>query len=229
MANTIRVSVSPGNFRPPRSLTQVIHRALPQVKTRESAIYSLSGPTAWESGSLRRLAGATMVCGWLPSRAPGNTRILLHLPVVDRAPGEAPTIDFALLADAVQVAGDRIHVLGGGWDTLWTHGFPVSVHSLAIAMRIRVPWTKANDPFVVEIDLEDEDGASVLGDRRVSNPFELGRPPGLPHGSDLGVVWAYTFNHLDLPDSGNYAFTIRIDGRVEQRVRFRVASRHGIG
>jgi hypothetical protein len=177
---------------------------------------------------LRRPASATMVSGWLPPRAP-NTLILLDLPVVDRAPGQAPSIDFALLADAVQVAGDRIHVLGGGWDTLWAHGFPISVHSLAIAMRIRVPWTKANDPFVVEIDLEDEDGSSVLGDRRVSNPFELGRPPGLPHGSDLGVVWAYAFNHLELPEAGNYAFAIRIGGQVEHRVRFRVASRHGIG
>lgn len=146
-----------------------------------------------------------------------------------REPRLGPSIDFALLADAIQVAGDRIHVLGGGWDTLWVHSFPATVHSLAVGMKIRVPWNKANERFVVEVDLEDEDGFSLFADEKARHPFELGRPSGLPHGTDLSVVWTQPFHHLELPKPGNYSFVIRIDGDVAERIRFRAAATHGHG
>ncbi len=146
--------------------------------------------------------------------------------MVDGTPALSPSIDFALLADAVQVSDDRVHILGGGWDTLWTHGFPATIHSLAVAMRLRVPWTKANERFVVEVDLVDDDGFSVLGEHKVSHPFELGRPAGLPAGSDLGMVWAQGFNHLEVPKAGNYSFVIRIDGQIADRISFRAIATH---
>jgi hypothetical protein len=137
------------------------------------------------------------------------------------------SIDFAFLADGVAVAGDRIHALGAGWSAISVHGFPASVHSVSVAMRIRVPWSMGNERFLVQIDVEDEDGFSVLGENTVSHPFELGRPPGLPPGSDLGMVWAYAFNHLELPKPGNYSFVIRIDDHEAERIRFRAMSAHG--
>ncbi len=144
---------------------------------------------------------------------------------MDKSPAFAPSIDFALLADAIHVTDDRVHILGGGWDTLWAHGFPATIHSLAVSMRIRVPWTKANERFVVEIDLVDDDGFSILAEK-VRRPFELGRPAGLPAGSDLGMVWAQTFNHLEVPKAGNYSFVISIDGEVAERIRFRALASH---
>jgi hypothetical protein len=140
-----------------------------------------------------------------------------------RAPDDEPSVDFALVADAIQVSGDRLHVLGAGWETLAAHGFPTSIHSLSVGMKLRVPWTRANRRFELEIDLEDEDGFSVLGDETVRQPFELGRPAGVLPGSDLTVVWAYAFNHLELPRPGSYSFVIRIDGHVARRTRFRAA------
>ena len=140
---------------------------------------------------------------------------------MEHSPVLSPSVDFAIVADAIQVSDDRIHLLGGGWDTLWVHGFPATVHSLALGIRLRVPWTRANERFMLEIDLENEDGISVLGEHRVSQPFELGRPPGLPRGSDLGMLWAQNFYHLEVPTPGDYSFVIRIDGQLADRVRFR--------
>jgi hypothetical protein len=147
--------------------------------------------------------------------------------MMEDTPGQEASIDFALLADAMEVSGDRIHVLGGGWDTLWAHDFPAAIHSLAIGLKLRIPWTKANRRFVVEIDLENEDGLSILGPRRVVHPFEVGRPAGLPPGSDQTLAWGYTFHHLEIPRSGGYSFVIRIDGGLGQRIRFRAVARHG--
>jgi uncharacterized protein DUF6941 len=145
---------------------------------------------------------------------------------VEPALGQSVSIDFALLADAVAVSGDRVHVLGGGWDTLRTHSVPATVHSVSVAMRLRVPWTKANERFLVHLDLEDEDGLSILGEHTVSQPFELGRPSGLPPGSDLGLLWSYTFTHVELPKAGTYSFVIGIDDAMVHRIRFRVVAAH---
>jgi hypothetical protein len=145
---------------------------------------------------------------------------------VEQALGQSVSIDFALLADAVAVSGDRVHLLGGGWDTLRVHSVPATIHSVSVAVRLRVPWTKANERFVVHVDLEDEDGSSILGEHTVTQPFELGRPSGLPPGSDLGLLWSYAFTHVELPKAGTYSFVIGIDDAVVQRVRFRVVAVH---
>jgi hypothetical protein len=59
---------------------------------------------------------------------------------MDLAPDSlGPTVDVALLADAVQAVRGKLFILGGGWDTLWVRSFPARHPSLAIGLRLRVP------------------------------------------------------------------------------------------
>ena len=137
----------------------------------------------------------------------------------------APEIDFAILADGVHASSGKIYVLGGGWDTIFVQQFPARHHTLGLGLRIRVPWTRTDQELKLSVDLVDEDGQSLFGERRPVQNFRVARPPGLPDGSDVGFVRTMTFNGLVFPKPGGYAFRVMIDGDERERVRFRVLAR----
>ncbi len=136
-----------------------------------------------------------------------------------------PVVDYALLADAVQVVQGKLYVLGGGWDTLFVPGFPARFPSLGVGLRVRVPWSWADQVVVIGVDLQDEDGARVLPTAPLAQGVKVSRPPGLPEGSDLGVARSFTFNNLTFPHAGAYSFVINIDQEVASRLRFSVRPR----
>jgi hypothetical protein len=136
-----------------------------------------------------------------------------------------PSIDFAVLADAAQAIGGKLYLLGGGWDTLRVAGFPARHHTMAIGMRIRVPWTWTGRRTSLSIDLQDEDGHSLFERGRLVHLFEVGRPQNVPEGSDIGLVRAFTFNNVPLPKPGGYAFAIAVNDVEVERLRFMVRER----
>ncbi len=133
-----------------------------------------------------------------------------------------PSIDFAVLADAAQAVGGKLHLLGGGWDTLRVQRVPVQHHTLSIGMRVRIPWTFAGEELELAVEFQDEDGHAVFERGPVRHKFKVNRPPGIPEGADIGMVRALTFNNLRIPDYGGYSFVISIDGEELDRARFRV-------
>ena len=138
-----------------------------------------------------------------------------------------PTVEFAILADAVQASQGKLFILGGGWDTLFVGSFPAQHHALGIALRLRVPWAAAGTKLSLTIDLEDEDGASILSEKKLRHDFVTRQPRGVPEGSDLGIVRAFTFNNVPLPSPGSYSFVISVDGQELHRLRFFARSRQG--
>jgi hypothetical protein len=138
---------------------------------------------------------------------------------------QEPSIEFAILADAVQASAGKLFILGGGWDTLFVRSFPARHPSLGIALRLRVPWTRAGDEITLVIDLENEDGVSIFGDKKLTHAFVTKPPTGFPEGSDMGVVRAFTFNNVPLPTPGSYAFVLSLDGEDRHRLRFFVRPR----
>ncbi|MDR5684204.1 MAG: hypothetical protein QN163_09275 [Armatimonadota bacterium] len=130
-----------------------------------------------------------------------------------------------LLCDFAQVAAGKLYLLGGGWSLCGPGPFQ---HGLAI--KVEVPWTEANRPHVLEGVLKDADERSVrVGDPpnevRFRAEFEVGRPPGLPAGTALDVPLAVNFGPLELPPGAAYFWSISVDGKELQRVRFRTRSR----
>lgn len=136
-----------------------------------------------------------------------------------------PGVDFALLADAVQVLQGKLYVLGGGWNTLFVAGFPARHPSLGVGLRVHVPWSWTDRSIRIGIDLQDEDGARVLPGPAISQTVKVSRPQGMPDGSDVVLARSFTFSNLVFPRPGGYSFVISLDDEPADRLRFTVLER----
>ncbi|MCI0635959.1 MAG: hypothetical protein L0206_18895 [Actinobacteria bacterium] len=122
-----------------------------------------------------------------------------------------------LLSDAAQAMGGKLYILGGGWSICGPE--PVT---MALALKIEVPWNQANLKHTFEFRLVDGDGQAVelptqVGSQEVviGGDFEVGRPPGLVPGSPLDYVLAINFQSLPLPPGGRFEWRLSIDGTHE--------------
>lgn len=127
-----------------------------------------------------------------------------------------------LLADSAQVADRKLYVLGGGVSVIGPRPQP-----LGVAIRIEVPWDRANVPHQWRLDLLDEDGHAVTINEQplvVHGRFEAGRPAGLKAGTPLSVPLAITFPTLPVQPGQSYTWQLSIDEttHVDWRQSFHV-------
>ncbi len=127
-----------------------------------------------------------------------------------------------LLADFAQVADRKLYVLGGGLTVIGPRPQP-----LGVAIRIEVPWDRANVRHLWSLELLDEDGGAVTLRERplvVNGRFEAGRPAGLKPGTPLSVPLAITFPALPCKPGCSYTWQLTIDGtaHVDWRQSFHV-------
>jgi hypothetical protein len=145
---------------------------------------------------------------------------------VDSPPDSlGPSVDVALLADAVQAVRGKLFVLGGGWDTLWVQRFPARHPSLAIGLRLRVPVSWGSDTLQLSVELQDADGHAMLP-RPLSHDIRL--PPATqhnPNATDFGLIRSFTFNNLMFEQEGSNSFVISVDDEPVSRLRFTVRAR----
>ena len=139
------------------------------------------------------------------------------------APAAPPTLRVTmLLADSAQVADRKLYVLGGGVSVIGPRPQPMGV-----AIRIEVPWDRANVPHQWRLDLLDEDGHPVMINDQplvVHGRFEAGRPAGLKAGTPLSVPLAITFPTLPVQPGNSYTWQLSIDEatHVDWRQSFHV-------
>lgn len=126
-------------------------------------------------------------------------------------------VDFLILADGAQVAGDKLYVMGGGWTVVSSRDFPVA-HGAAISVGMMVDWQETNQRHSVEVALLDGEGHQV-GDPLVSGEFEVGRPPGIPAGTSQRFMLAGGVT-LNLEKPGPYEIVVRVDGTDCKRAAF---------
>jgi hypothetical protein len=131
-----------------------------------------------------------------------------------------------LLADSAQVVNGKLYILGGGWSLTGP-----DVGPMALAVKIDVPWTAANQKHTFEIHLLSEDGQPPpmiiegkegTGEVRFDGSFEVGRPPGLPAGTDIDTALAVQLGPLPLLPGHGYVWQLQIDGDELWRCPFRV-------
>jgi hypothetical protein len=127
-------------------------------------------------------------------------------------------IDFLILSDSAQVAEGKLYMLGGGWDRLAVIGLP-AVQPMGIAVGLLVPWGETNVPTNLWISIEDDDGGAVMPS--VSARVEVGRPTGIPPGSEQRVILAFNVQ-VALPRLGGYAVIAGFDDGAWRRHRFTV-------
>jgi len=139
------------------------------------------------------------------------------------APASPPTLRVTmLLADSAQVADRKLYVLGGGLSVVGPRPQPMGV-----AIRIEVPWDRANVGHQWRLELLDEDGHPVLINGQplvVHGRFEAGRPAGLKVGTPLSVPLAITFPTLPVRPGHSYTWQLSIDEatQVDWRQSFHV-------
>jgi len=118
-----------------------------------------------------------------------------------------------LLAESAQVADSKLFILGGGIALIAATPSP-----LAVAMKIDVPWDRADRRHEWTLELLDADGTPVLmGDRPVivSGTFEVGRSEQLQPGTPLPMPLAVNFSGLVLAAGQRFAWRLVIDGDTE--------------
>jgi hypothetical protein len=120
-----------------------------------------------------------------------------------------------MLADAAQEVNGKLYVLGGGWSVTG----PV-LPPMALALKLDVPWSAANQTHEFLLVLVDADGHPVRaggddGEVRAGGTFEVGRPPDLPAGTDIDFAFAVTVPSLPLA-AGRYAWQLWIDSETSE-------------
>ena len=132
-------------------------------------------------------------------------------------------VEWLILGDSAQVLGNKLYLLGGGWDRLTVNsGFPRNQHC-AVAMAIKVPWNETNHKHTFEIevvseDLTTEEPKSMV---KMAGQFEVGRPPGIPQGQDQRIQLALEMN-LRIDKAGEIVTVARIEGQEMKRIHFTV-------
>ncbi len=133
------------------------------------------------------------------------------------------SVEWLILADAAEVTGGKLYLLGGGWDRLTVNSLPAR-RNLAVALAFRVPWHETNRRHTFQLDLNDDGGGSVAS---VEGELEVGRPPGIPQGqpqiTQLVVNVEAAFESL-----GTYVITARVNRQEERSIRFNVVAGPGL-
>ncbi len=129
-------------------------------------------------------------------------------------------VEWLILADAAQVVGGKLNLLGGGWDVLTVNdAFPHRQH-LAVAVSFKVPWNETNQRHDMHIAILSDDGGREL--MKVEGQMEVGRPPGILQGQDQRAQIAAE-SIVDL-EEGTYFIIAGADNGEEKRFTFRVVA-----
>lgn len=126
-------------------------------------------------------------------------------------------VEWLILADAAQVVGNKLNIIGGGWDRLTIAKFP-SNHAMGLAMSIQVPWHQTNERHAFEIEIISEDGQSI---QKAGGSFEVGRAPGIVPGQDQRMQVAVGAI-MQFAAPGSFVVVARIDDEEKKRVTFNV-------
>jgi hypothetical protein len=122
-----------------------------------------------------------------------------------------------LLANSAEDHGGMVSALGLGWSVTGSPTPP-----MALVLLIKVPWDQTNRPHHVQIQLVDSDGQPPLivpdeqgnpGPVQVEGEFEVGRPPGIPHGTPIDNSLVVQFPPgMPLNPGAMYEWRVEVDG-----------------
>ena len=132
-------------------------------------------------------------------------------------------VEWLILADAAQVVGNKLYLLGGGWNQLTVNApFPVE-QRMGLAFSVKVAWNETNRKHSFEIEIISEDQATEepKSMMKVGGQFEMGRPTGINPGQEQRFQIALDAG-LKLDKAGTKTLIARIEGQEMRRLSFYV-------
>jgi len=126
----------------------------------------------------------------------------------------------AMLADAAQVSGGKLFVMGGAFDTIGARTFPLIHRGLTVVLVAEIGPGDRNRDLEIAIRLLDEDGVEMGVESKGS--MRVGTPSSLPAGATSLIPLAVPFVGLRFPEAGGYVFIIVHDDHELARIPFRV-------
>ncbi len=123
------------------------------------------------------------------------------------------TIEFVTVANHAEALNGLLYLSGGGWTDVRRavpQGAPPPVTHFGIAISVLVPWNETNQQHHLVFRLEPEDGGELV---RMEADLEMGRPPGLPAGSDQRAVLAINAD-IQFPAAGGYRVVAELGEQV---------------
>ena len=131
---------------------------------------------------------------------------------------EEMAIEWLILADAAEVTGGKLYLLGGGFDRINIASPLPQRRRMALAVSISVPWASTNERHRLTLDFVDEDGNKQAN---VEGEFEVGRPPGAKAGQTQRIQLALQAE-LELKKFSANVVVGSIDGVESRRVHYNV-------
>lgn len=126
----------------------------------------------------------------------------------------------AMLADAAQVQGGKLYILGGGFEMIRARAMPVIHRNINVALVVEVGAEERNQDLDLVIDLIDEDGKAMGVQAR--GRLRVKDQPILPPGSPSVVPLVSPFYNVRFPEPKGYTFVIRHEDDELGRIRLRV-------
>ena len=121
-----------------------------------------------------------------------------------------PSIEMLTLANHAEARDGLLYLSGAGWDRVtrrYPQGQEPPPNHFGIAVSVIVPWIEANRKHQLSLWIEHEDGGSPLV--KADGELEVGRPAGVPEGSDRRAVIAVGAL-VTFPKAGGY----RLVGKI---------------
>src|SRR5262249_34220415 len=131
-----------------------------------------------------------------------------------------PQIELLTVANHAEAINGLLYLSGAGWTDLRRPVLPqgnVPVNHVGIGVAILVAWTETNRRHRRVLGLENADGQVVVN---VEGDIEMGRPVGVPPGSDLRGVMGINVE-VQFPGAGIYRIVASV-AEHSRSVTFRV-------
>jgi hypothetical protein len=131
-----------------------------------------------------------------------------------------PDIELLTVANHAEAINGLLYLSGAGWTDLRrvvAPGGPIPVNHFGIAIAVQVGWNETNQRHRINMRLENADGGELMA---MQADLEMGRPVGLPQGSDLRGVIAINAE-LQFPAAGVYRVLATVANN-QRSVSFRV-------
>lgn len=128
-------------------------------------------------------------------------------------------VEWALLADYVELSGNKLYMMGGGWDTL-TINNPLLAHSFGVLASFRAELHELDRPHEVAVQIVHVDTETTIVNIQGSIEFA-----GLPRDSKMQTELAHFGLNLTLSfqNEGLFHLVIRIENQVRKIFPFHVS------